>query len=736
MAKGPGPAMQKKMSVLLLLFVAVAFAGLVGRLVYLQLIHSDFFEQQAVEQQLRDITVAPKRGTIYDCNMKALAQSATVWSVYVSPAYITSDAERGQIADALAKILSLSRADVLNTISKRSAYVIVKRKIEKADADLVRQYIAQTKLNCIGLVEDSKRYYPYGSFASQVLGFTGLDNQGLAGIEAQYDNVLKGVPGRVVTAKNAKGTDMPFNFSGYVAPQDGTSLVLTIDEVVQHYLEKHLQDALVSNNVGNKVTGIVMNVKTGAVLAMATEPGFDPNDPFTLSAADQAKLKSLTGDALTKEKNQLLQSMWRNKAISDPYEPGSTFKVVTASAALQTGVVKADTRFFDPGYMIVGGRRIKCWKAGGHGSETFLDGIKNSCNPVFMTIASWMGASNFYKYFQGFGLTEKTGIDLPGEAGTTGLYHTEKDLGPVQLAVSSFGQTFKVTPIQLVTAMCAAVNGGKLVQPHVVEKEIDSSGKIVKNFGTTVKRQVITAEISQEISGMLQQVVSSGTGKNAYVAGYRVGGKTGTSQKIDIDGGKSLRISSFMGFAPADDPEVAVLILFDEPHAANNYGGVIAAPVEGQIFADILPYLGVQPKYTAEELKNLAVTAPDLTGKSVADATRLLANAGLKIRTVGGGATVRSQVPAAGQSIPPGGTVIADTGAEAVGATVTVPDVTGKPPNIVNQLLAQAGLNLQMQGDTAGTNVTSYSQSPAAGEKVQPGTVVTVSFRDNTLDVD
>lgn len=738
MAKAPSVRMKKRMMAVLTVFVVLGFATLVGRLFYLQVVTGNFYEQKAVEQQLREITVSAKRGTIYDSNMKTLAKSADVWDLYASPAAFTGDDQRHKVANDLSRITGVSADTLYAQLKKTTSYVVLRRKIEKAEADLIRTYISDNSLGCIGLVGDSKRYYPYGNFASQILGFTGVDNQGLAGLEAQYDSVLRGVDGKIVSAKNAKGTNMPFKYDDYIEPKEGDSLVLTIDEVVQHYLEKHLEDALTQNKVANKATGIVMNVKTGAIVAMATLPGYDPNDPFTLSASDQAKLNGLAGDALAKERNTLLQAMWRNKAISDPYEPGSTFKIVTASAALQEKVVKETDTFYDPGYMIVGGRRISCWKAGGHGHETFLDGIKNSCNPVFMTIAARMGAAAFYKYFQAFGLTEKTGVDLPGEASNAGLYHIAgKDMGPVELAVSSFGQTFKITPVQLITAVAAAANGGELVTPHLVDRIVDSKGNTVKTFGTTIKRQVISAATSKELCGMLEQVVSSGTGKNAYVAGYRVAGKTGTSQKIDVDGGAYLRIASFVGFAPADDPEYAVLVMLDEPHAPNNYGGVIAAPVEGAIMADILPYLGVKPRYTAAELEKLDVKTPDLVGKDIQTVAPTLNTAGLKYRTTGSGSKVLSQVPEAGQSIPPGGTVILDTGPEAVASTAIVPNFIGMTVLQANQAAAAAGINLRLKGpDLTVSTVKATEQSVAQGGKVQPGTVVTVTFCDQQVTVD
>jgi stage V sporulation protein D (sporulation-specific penicillin-binding protein) len=739
MAKGPSIAMEKKMMIILTVFIVIGFIALVGRLVFLQIITGNFYETKAIEQQLRDITVSPKRGTIYDRNMKPLAQSATVWDIYVSPSNIKDEKQKNTLADDLSKITGISRDTLMQKMNKKTGYEILQSKIEKSEADLVSSYAKKNNLGCIGLVEDSKRYYPFGNFAAQVLGFTGTDNQGLAGIEQQYDSVLKGVPGRAVSAKNAKGSDMPFKYDDYIAPQDGTSVVLTIDEVIQHYLEKHLQDALVEDKVANKVTGIVMDVDTGEILAMATEPDFDPNKPFTITdPVTLASLSKLSGDALTKAKNTALNQMWRNKAISDPYEPGSVFKIVTAASCLEDKAVKPTDTFFDPGYYMVAGRKISCWKAGGHGSETFVDGLKNSCNPVFMQITQRLGAANFFKFFQGFGLTQKTGIDLPGEA--TSIFHSESDLGPVQLAVSSFGQTFKITPIQLITAIAAVANGGNLVVPHVVKSEVDDNNNIIKTFNAQVKRQVVSKDTSTLLSSLLEQVVTSGTGHNAYVMGYRVAGKTGTSQKIDIDAGAALRIASFGGYAPADHPKVAVLVILDEPHASNNFGGVIAAPVEGEIMADILPYLGVQPQYTAVELQQLNVKTPNVCGMSLADASKALRSAGLtnSTKNVGeAGQKVVEQVPAAGQPIPRGGNVILNTGTETIPSNVNVPNVVGLDANQVNQAIAAAGLNLKLVGvDGQSTDLKSYQQEPAAGTKVKPGAVVTVSFRDNNISVD
>jgi stage V sporulation protein D (sporulation-specific penicillin-binding protein) len=492
MAKGPTLTMKRKMVILLIVFFVVGFSVLIGRLAKLQIFDGKYYAEKALQQQLSTATITPNRGTIYDRNMKPLAESATVWDVIASPSYIKTASDRNGIADNLSKILNMDRQTIYNILLKKSSYEIVKKKIEKPTADLVNKYIHDNNINGVGLIEDSKRYYPYGNFASQVLGFTGTDNQGLAGIEAEYDSVLKGVPGRVVTAKNAQGTDMPYDYEDYIPAQNGDDVVLTIDEVVQNSLENNLEKAVADNHVTDRATAIAMDVNTGEILGMATEPSFDPNNPFTIADPTvKAQLASLAGDDLKQATTVALQTQWRNKAITEPNEPGSVFKVVTAAAGLEQGVVKESDTFHDPGFIKIAGTTFHCWKAGGHGSQTFLQGFENSCNVVFITVGERLGAANFFKFYSDFGLTSKTGIDLPGEANSISI--PEKDMGPVELASCSFGQSNKMTPIELITAVAAAANGGKLVQPHIVKEETDQNGKVVKTFGTTVKRQVISA---------------------------------------------------------------------------------------------------------------------------------------------------------------------------------------------------------------------------------------------------
>jgi stage V sporulation protein D (sporulation-specific penicillin-binding protein) len=737
----PSLTMQKKMAFVLAFVFVVGFTVIIGRLVKLQFVDGSYYQEQALSQQLSVTTITADRGTIYDRNLKPLAQSATVWDIYISPAYIkadkksTAEEKRTKIASDLSKILSIDKQTIYNNISKNKNYVVIAKKVENDVATLVRNYKTKNDLSCIGVVEDSKRYYPFNNFASQLIGFTGTDNQGLSGIEAYYDSTLKGVDGRVVSAKNARGTDMPYNYQDRVEATDGTSLVLTIDEVVQNSLEKNLESAYIDNNVAVAATGIIMDVNTGEILAMATVPSYDPNNPFTITnETTNKKLAELSGSELKTAKTTAQQTQWRNNAITNPYEPGSTFKIITAAAALNEGVVTLTDEFDDPGSITIAGTRFKCWKAGGHGHQTFLQGFENSCNVVFITVGQRLGVTKFYKYFSAFGLSDITGIDLPGEAES--IYYTDKNMGPVELASVSFGQSNKITPIQLITSVAAVANGGKLLQPHVVKEELDSDGNVVKTFGTTVKRQVISEEVSKEMCTMMQKEVSEGTGKNAYVAGYRIGGKTGTSQKLDQDNADAL-IASFVGIAPADDPQYAILVLLDEPHAANNYGGVIAAPVAGNILSEILPYLGVEAQYTAEEQEKLDVKTPDLVGKTVTEAKTTLSKDKLATIVDGGGSKVTAQVPESGRPIPQGGRVILYTGDAQIKNTVTVPDVSGMTASQANSAISAVNLNIELVGTgLSESGVKAFAQSPAAGTKVPIGTVITVQFRNETLKVE
>lgn len=732
MAKQPTVVMKRRINILLVFVILFGFILMTGRLFFLQVAGGEDYREKATQQQLRDSTIAAKRGTIYDSNMNILAQSATVWTAYLSPVYIDDDEEANLIADALSEILGVDRETVYEKTKKNTYYEYIKRKIEKDKADEIRTFCSENDISAIGLDEDTKRYYPHNNLASTVIGFTGTDNQGLTGIEAYYDSYLKGTDGRVVSAKNAWGTDMPFEYEKRIEAVDGNSLVLTIDQNIQYYVDKHLETAVKEQKVNNRAASIVMDVKTGEILAMSTKGDFDLNSPFTIYDSVLAeKVAQLSGDEKTAELAKLQNQQWRNKVISDPYEPGSVFKIITAAAALEEGVVKDGETFTCTGAYRVGDRSIHCWKTSGHGSETFSDGIKNSCNPVFMTVGGRLGGSLFYKYLQAFGLTDKTGIDLPGEA--TSITHSEATLqNAVNLASSSMGQSFKITPIQIITAVSAAVNGGNLVTPHVVKQILDSDGSVIENIDAQVKRQVISEETSAKLSLMLEKVVSEGTGKNAYIMGYRIGGKTGTSEKLDkvyAEGEKEDYIMSFLGFAPADDPQVACIVIIDEPRAGEVYGSAVAAPVCGSILGDVLPYLGIEPEYTAEELEKVNVTVPNIIGKTAHMGEATLQKYGLHGTIVGNGDRVIKQVPASGESVPRGGKVVIYTEEDTQQKTVTVPNLIGLTAQEVNIRLNALGLNAKITGggiDQSGC--LSSKQSIAEGTEVPIGTVIEITF--------
>lgn len=723
----------KLVFVFILIFV-LSFVILFGRLVDLQVVSANFYTARAVQQQYSEESIPAQRGSIYDRNMTPLAESATVWDVSVSPAYIKNESERNAIADNLSKILSIDRGTVYKQINNKSKYVVIAKQVAKPQADAITQFMQKKNIGCIGLTQDSKRYYPFGNFASQLIGFTGSDGQGLAGVESQYDSTLKGIPGKSIAERTATGQDMPYNTGEYVAAKNGNNLVLTIDETVQQVLESNLQKALTDNNVTNRVTGIVMNVKNGEILAMATSPGYDLNNPYTVVDNNvKNQLSTLSGTALKTATSQALQTQWKNKAISEPYEPGSTFKIITASAGLEEGVVHENDIFQDPGSITVSGTTFHDWNSG-YGEVTFLKGFEESVNVVFIQVGQRLGVNNFYKYVSNFGLTDKTGIDLPGEENSITI--PQDKYGPVELASSAFGQSNKFTAVQLITAVAAASNGGYLVQPHVVREITDESGNVVKTFSTSVKRQVVSDETSKEMDKILELEVSEGSGKNAYVAGYRIGGKTGTAQKLDSKD-PTARVAEFAGVAPSDDPQYAVLFMMDEPHnPVSNYGGVIAAPVVGNIFAGILPYLGVEPQYTADELAKIAMKTPNVTGRSVADATSQLKSLGLNVSVQGNGQTVTAQSPEPGEAIPHNGTMVLSTNGSSIQQTVTVPSVAGMSPAQVQQTLAAVGLNANLSGVSEDdTSESAYEQDKAAGSTVAPGEVVTVKFRNNNITV-
>ncbi len=704
--------------------------------------YSDELRGKAVQQQMENTIIPAKRGNIYDRNGNTLAQSATVWNVIISPSVIKQADEHKAAAETpMAQKVATHLSNILDDVTYEdvmklaedtaSSYKRVKMKITRPIRDEILKAEEEYGLKGIDFEESTRRFYPYGSFASTVLGFCNDENMGAYGIEAYYNKTLSGTPGRLLSARNAVGNEMDYDYKEQIPAEDGRSLVLTIDEVVQHYLEKAIETAVIAHNPAKRISGIVMDVNTGEILAMSTKEDFDPNTPNQIT--NEKGLERLNGLSGSEYKEQLGQeqfNQWRNKAVSDPYEPGSVFKLVTLASAIESGHARESDTFYCSGVLEVANRSIHCWKTSGHGQETLAQILVNSCNPGFMTLGQRMGAETFSKYFEAFGLTERTGIDIPGEAES--IYHRVDKMGIVELSSSSFGQTFKVTPIQMITADVATINGGYLLKPYVVKQVLDADGNVVESYDRTVRRQVISSETSKMVASMAEKVVSEGSGNGAYVAGYRVGGKTGTSQKLDQldeNGQVTDHVLSFFGFAPADDPQVAVLVLIDEPELKSAYGSVIAAPVVGAIMSDILPYLDIEPKYTEEELEKREIYVKDVVGQKPHEAQSIMANAGLQGRLMGSGAEVIRQVPTAGAPVPKGSTVILYTDEETETPLVEAPNIVGLSGTETNKKIVSSRLNLRIVGadiDEEGT--VAVSQNPEPGEMLEIGSVITVNF--------
>jgi len=723
-----------------LMAMAAGYLVIVGALAWYQLINAEVWQQKATEQQMSDTELPAERGTIYDANMETIVQSTTAWVVTLRPGDIKAE-QYDLLVTRLSEILELDEEYIHGRLAIDAPSVKLKVKADKEQKDAIYNFCYNDKGECVvkgvTLTADTRRTYSFGSLASTILGFTGTDNTGLSGLEAKYDAQLSGVPGRVVTIKNARAGEMPFEYNTLVEAQEGNSLVLTIDANIQQIMEEKLVKAVEKNQVKNRACAIMMNVNTGAVLGMASIPDYDPSDYTAL--ADQSLAAEIEQIQDPAERSEALanaqNAQWRNKAISDAYEPGSVFKPITMSAALEEGVTFYNDSFYCGGAMVVGGLRTSCHKSSGHGSESLTMGMVNSCNCVFMTLGDRLGGSGFFKYYKAFGFTEKTGIDLPGEASpVAGVnYHKEENLNRYahDLAVVSFGQTNTVTPIQMITAISAVSNGGYLLQPYVVSQVLDSNGNIIVNKEATVKRQVISAQTSEMINKMLEATVSKGTARNCYIAGYRIGGKTGTSEKIaeQAQTGKKTYVASFCAVAPSDDPEIALLVLLDDPRGASHMGGTIAAPVAREILEEVLPYLNIDTIYSEDDVKNLDTVAPNLMGKTVEEAKTAVKDKGLKVRVIGDGEVVTAQTPMAGQSIPKGGTVVITTREEGEVPLTTVPKVTGLSPSEVNRVLANKHLNIRYAGSGYNTSQgVSVSQNIPADSKVAEGTVITVEF--------
>ncbi|MBQ7897864.1 MAG: PASTA domain-containing protein [Clostridia bacterium] len=760
----------KKSNILLAVVCLVALV-LIGRIAYYSIYKYDEYQNKTIAQSVTESVIKAGRGTIYDRNMNILSVSVTVERIFISPADIPNmtvreyiddyvenmkgkdkakEEEKARltaafddlsitvgedIANELSEILGVEKSMVMEKVAKtKRKDETIKKKVEENVADLVRDLIKEKHYStCIYLEEDTRRSYPYGTLASHILGFTGTDNTGLAGIELYYDKTLSGINGKVIKAVNGVGDQMPYKYESYIPATEGTDIMLTLDANIQRILEKNLETAYSDTQAQSGVMGIVLDVDTYEVLGMGILPTFDCNDPYTLDARSQEILDAFQGteEENNEKYNELIYGLWENRMITDTYEPGSTFKMVVAAAATEEGLVNKNETFNCVGSIRVDGypKPIGCHLRSGHGVQTFEEALWHSCNPVFVTMGLRMGTERFFKYFKAFGYMNKTGIDLPGER--LGIWFER--FNTVELAVSAFGQTFTVTPIQHISAVAAVANGGYLGTPHLLKATLDEEGNVVSTNENTVKRQVISRETSAEIVSYMEGGVNSGgSARNAYVKGYRVAAKTGTTVKTALrsETGETKYISSCVAFAPADDPKVAVMVLVDEP-VGSYYGGTVAAPVVSRVLAEVLPYLGVEPQYDDEELETVAYNVESYVGDTVTDASAKIIKDGYKYKVIGSGLTVLRQVPKAGETLAHEGTIVIYTD-ETTSGKVLVPNVVGMTPSVANKSLVDAGLNITVVGTSPEhlDSAIAVTQSVAAGDTVDRGTVVTVDFRN------
>ena len=761
--------------VLMVLCGIVAFVPLIGTLYHLMITEQDYYNEKAIKNQTRSTNLTATRGVIYDANINVLASSSTVETVFIDPNEIAEQMKQpensnllDQIARGLGEILDVEPSFVYEQAAdKQYRYKVIKRKISEELADEVRAFISENSITGVYLETDLKRYYPNSSLAAQALGFISSDNNGSEGLEAYYNEELSGTAGKVVTSKGNYGSEMLYTYEKYYDASDGSSLITTIDSTVQAYVEKNLQNAIDKYDIKNGAFCIVMDVNTGEIKAMATLGSYDPNNYLEIyddttallleneraaalalpeaSAAYEAAIETYKQDVAAARMAQ-----WRNRCVSDGYEPGSTFKLITLASALDSGAVTLNDSFYCGGQEKFTGREqiLNCWKSAGHGAQTTAQALGNSCNIAFGHIGLRMGGDTFYDYLKSFGVMEKTGVDLPGEA--SGLFYERKYLndpanyGTSYLITSSFGQSFRITPMQLVRAVAAIVNGGYVLEPYIVSEVVDADGNTVEKNEKTVLRQVISQQTSETMRTLMEQVVTEGTASAAQTPGYRVGGKTGTSEKLDEydENGQQVKdkIVSFVGVAPIDDPKYVVLVALDTPAYSENSekytvhgmyisGGLMAAPTVRDIFLDILPYLGVEPDYGSEDIRGVNFTVPDVIGMDETEAGELLAEKTITYRVVGTGSVVTDQLPVAGSQVPGNSQIILYMGAEKQATRVEVPDFIGCSVADVNYLASNAGLYVQAKGtDRTDVYVLAAYQDIDPGTEVDRGTTITVEF--------
>ena len=729
---------QTRTFVLMLIMGIGMFFLLFFKLYNLQITRHEELQAKAVSQQTRSSVVTASRGAIYDASGNILAISSTAETIFLSPKEINdalNDEEnpvawtKEVLAAALAKILDVSEEGILKKMARTdSMYEVLKFRVEEDIADQVRQYINDNKVKGVYLTTDAKRYYPYGDLAAQVIGFVGVDYTGLFGLEAEYDKELQGQSGLVVTAKANQQNDLLYEYSQYFDPENGDELQVTLEATVQYYLEKGMKDMCDAYSPANGATGIVLDVRNGGILAMASFPNYDLNDYATVT--DKTLLEQMERGELDEEGAQ--QKQWRNKALNDTYEPGSTFKILTLSAALEEGLIDKTTSVNCSGSVNISGHTIHCSNKAGHGLQTLEQSVGNSCNPAFISYGLKLGTEKFYQYMRSFGIMSPTGVDLGGEA--TGVFAADANFTQLDLACYAFGQNFTVTPLALIAAQAACVNGGYLYTPHFAKQITDSDGNVIWQHDDTPVRQVISEETSATVRECLEYVVASGTGKNGQVAGYRIGGKTGTADK----GQTGDVVVSFLCFAPADDPQIMMLITMDTPsRSTGTYvsGGNMVAPTASHIMEEILPYLGIEPSYSAEELMGVDTTVPNVIGMSVDEAKDRLKERGFACKVEGDGETITDQTPVGGAIIPGKSTVVLYAGAEKSDKMCKVPPLVGCTAAQANTIAANAGLLIRFTGTTSSesSTVLVFSQDLESGTEVPAGTVITVRLGDTTV---
>ncbi|MBR0366126.1 MAG: PASTA domain-containing protein [Clostridia bacterium] len=765
----------RRRTILIIVAVFVGFAAVIGKMAWWQIVRGSELAKKAKEIQTARTIERANRGTIYDRNGKVLAESASVKTLVCNPKDIKESGDLNTCIKVISPIVGISDAKLREYFSEDSQYRIIKKRLSAEESNAIEELINPTystentraarseneekrkmkaALTGVYFENDSKRYYPY-NVASHALGFTGFDNNGIQGIELRFDDYLSGANGSVAQNRNAGGTTIEEQEAEYLtAAEKGANVVLTIDESLQHFLEKHLEEAVQKNELKEGASGIIMDPKTGEILAIATKPDFDCNNPYDLTqfleyAVDfEPEYSEPTPDPVAEPDatprptedpdnlsdefvSQARSKMWRDKAVSDTYEPGSTFKIITAAAALEEDIVNEDTNFFCAGFKQVEDKRIECANHNGHGAETFFEGVKNSCNPVFMEVGMKMGAETFMRYYEAFGFKSKTGIELGGES--SGIFYDTMNI--VDVATSSFGQGFQITPLQMVTAVSTVINGGERMKPHIV-KEITNRYGVVKSYSPEVVNRVISTDTSKRMRTILEQVVAdpNATGKNAYVKGCRIGGKTGTSEKLPR--GNNKRIASFVGFAPANDPRLVCLVMLDEPQVENKFGGTIAAPIVGEVLSESLEYLGINKQYTDEEIKDIYVDIPELRGMSKTEASELIKELGLTYMIKGSGDTVVDQLPTQDERLEEGSVVILYTEDRDEDDMIAVPSLKGTSVRDAKYILNTRGLNFKISGagHSEAGNAYAASQTISEGTMVQPGTVVGVEFRQQTND--